>query len=157
MTKKITIDESDPILSTLPFRPYRSVVERRVEPFLPLPGQKQSMQIKTPWGETLKVDSGDMIVSEIKKPEDRWPVQADIFDATYLITRPGYCIKRATTLFVPLTELTDGDEDAEVTVHSLEGTYTVRAGDFFLARGIKGEIWAVPRTKVDSVMEPVDD
>ena len=58
---------------------------------------------------------------------------------------PGICIKRAVTLLVPLTDVTDGDEDQMVTVHTFEGPVTVRAGDFFLAKGVKGEIWPYPK------------
>jgi hypothetical protein len=43
-----------------------------------------------------------------------------------------------------------------VTVVTLEGDETVRAGDFYLAKGIKGEIWPYPKEKVKDVMMPVD-
>jgi hypothetical protein len=39
-----------------------------------------------------------------------------------------------------------------VTVISLEGPLTVRAGDFYLAKGIKGEVWPYPKEKIDDVM-----
>ena len=155
--KQISITAQDPILDTLPFRPYRSIVERGVAPFTPRADQKQTVDILTPWGETLVASAGDMIVSEIDSPDDHWPVQPDIFDQTYVITRPGFCAKRGSTLLVPLTALTGGEEDTEVSVHSLEGTYSVRAGDFFLARGVKGEIWAISREKVNDVMVPVQE
>jgi hypothetical protein len=102
----------------------------------------------------LKVKKGDFLISELEKPNDVWPIDAKIFDETYLIVAPGLCVKRATTLLVPLTELTDGDEEQQVTVHTLEGPTTVRAGDFFLAKGIKGEIWPYPKEKVKEKMKP---
>jgi hypothetical protein len=52
--------------------------------------------------------------------------------------------------------MTRGDPDQLVSVVSLEGAETVRAGDFWLAKGIKGEIWPYPRGKIDDVMVPVD-
>jgi len=59
-------------------------------------------------------------------------------------------------MLVPMKDLTGGDEDQLVTVHSLEGPQTVRAGDFYLARGIKGEIWSYPKDKVEKIMKPVE-
>jgi hypothetical protein len=69
--------------------------------------------------------------------------------------RPGYCLKKAVTLLAPLTEITR-DPDRKVTVVTLEGDETVRAGDFYLAKGIKGEIWPYPKEKIDDVMTPVE-
>jgi hypothetical protein len=37
-------------------------------------------------------------------------------------------------------------------VETLEGTETVRAGDFFLARGIKGEIWPYPANRMTGTL-----
>jgi hypothetical protein len=73
------------------------------------------------------------------------------------VVRPGYCIKRAITWLVQLTDLTSGVEDRMVTVETLEGPETVRAGDFYLAKGVKGEIWPYPKEKVNEVMVPADD
>lgn len=157
MSKPIVLTAGDPLLNTAHFRPYRSIVERRVVPFTPGPDQKQTMEIVTPWGETLTARAGDLLVSEVKNPNDYWPVRADIFDETYIIIRPGYCIKRGLVHLAPLVEFTDGDEEAEVTVYSLEGPITVRAGDFYLARGVKGEIWVVPKSKVEEIMVPADE
>jgi hypothetical protein len=39
-------------------------------------------------------------------------------------------------------------------VHTFEGAVTVRAGDFFLAKGVKGEIWPFPKEKVAEMMKP---
>ena len=59
-------------------------------------------------------------------------------------------------MLVPLTDLTDGDEDQLVTVQSLEGPETVRAGDFFLAKGVKDELWPYPKHKAAEVKIPVE-
>ena len=157
MSDPISITSDDPRLKSLHFRAYRSIVERRVRTFIPEPGKKQSMEIATPWGETLTASAGDLLVSEVKTPDDYWPVRSDIFDETYIITHPGFCIKRGLVELVPLVDLTGGDEDAQVIVHSLEDRTTVRAGDFYLARGVKGEIWAYPRQKVEIVLTAADE
>jgi hypothetical protein len=148
----IVITSDDPILERLNFKPYRSTAVRRVKPFLPGPNEPQTLQLTTPWGSMLTAKKGDFLLSEVDAPDDSWPVDANIFDETYVITEPGFCIKRATTLLVPLTDVTDGDEDRMVTVQTLEGPITVRAGDFYLAKGVQGEIWAYPVDKVKSSM-----
>ena len=156
MSKPIVITSDDPILEALDFKPYRSKVERRVIPFLPENGDPQTLEVKTPWGAILTAKKGDFLVSEVSAPHDYWPIDPVIFEESYLITRPGYCAKNAVTLLVPLTDVTDGDPDQKVTVVSLEGAETVRAGDFFLAKGIKGEIWPYPKEKIDEVMTPAE-
>ena len=157
MARPLILTSWDPLIEELKFKPYRSKVERRVEPYAPGPGDPQSILIKTPWGEELLARAGDFLVSELAQPEDKWPVKADIFEATYEITRPGFCLKRALTHLVPLVEVTGGDENRMVTVFSLEGVETVRAGDFYLARGVKGEIWTFPKDKVAEALVPVDE
>jgi len=157
VTNKIDLTDESPILGKLNFRLYRSIVERQVERFQPGPNEPQSADIRTPWNEILKVKAGDYIVSEVSDPDDRWPVQAEIFEATYIVTRPGFCVKQSPTPFVPMVDAAEGNPDAEVTVHTLEGTYTIRAGDFYLARGPRGEIWAVPNDKVNNLLEPVHE
>jgi len=154
MDNTLVITSDDPILQTLNFKPYRSKVERRVIPFMPAPNEPQSMEITTPWGAELTAKSGDFLISEIDKPNDFWPIDATIFEESYVLIRPGYCIKKAITLLTPLTEVTQGDPDALVTVVSMEGAETVRAGDFCLAKGIKGEVWAYPKEKIEHVMMP---
>jgi len=156
MSKKIIITSDDPLLQTLNFKPYRSKVERRVIPFFPGVDDPQTMDVKTPWGAVLTAKKGDFLVSEINTPDDYWPIDPKIFEDSYLITRPGYCAKNAITLLVPLTDITDGDPNQDVMVVSLEGPQTVRAGDFFLAKGIKGEVWPYPKEKVDDVMTPAE-
>jgi len=154
MAEPIVITSDNPILHKMNFKPYRSKVERRVIPFMPMPNEVQFMDIKTPWGATLTAKSGDFLISEIDAPNDFWPIDATIFEESYILVRPGYCVKKAVTLLVPLTEITHDDPDAMVTVVSMEGTETVRAGDFYLAKGVKGEVWAYPKDKIEHVMMP---
>jgi len=155
MRAPIVISSDDSILRTLNFKPYRSKVERRVIPFLPAPGEPQSMEVSTPWGAQLTAKFGDFLVSEVDTPSDYWPIDPQIFEESYVIIRPGYCVKKALTLLVPLTDIT-GDPEREVTIISLEGPETVKAGDFYLAKGIKGEVWPYPKEKVANVMLPAD-
>lgn len=156
MSKPIVITSEDPILQSLNFKPYRSKVERRVIPFFPPPDEPQTLDVKTPWGEILTAKKGDFLISEINTPNNCWPISPVIFKESYLITRPGYCAKSAITLLVPLADITNGNPDQEVTVVSLEGPSTVRAGDFYLAKGIKGEVWPYPKDKIDDVMTPAE-
>ena len=156
MSANTLLKSDDPIIPKLDFKPYRSTVERLVERFLPPPDAPQDIEIETPWGESLTANAGDYLVSEMDSPPgDRWPVEADIFEQTYEITRPGHCAKRALTMLVPLVHIT-GDPNAEVTVETLEGLVSVRAGDFYLARGVQGEIWPYPGGKVGTIMAPVE-
>ncbi|MEO5887523.1 MAG: hypothetical protein ABIQ77_07660 [Anaerolineales bacterium] len=155
MRTPIVISSDDSILRTLEFKAYRSKVERRVIPFLPAPGEPQSMEVSTPWGAQLTAKFGDFLVSEVDTPSDYWPIDPVIFEESYVIIRPGYCVKKALTLLVPLTDVT-GDPEREVTIISLEGPETVKAGDFYLAKGIKGEVWPYPKGKVADVMLPAD-
>ena len=157
MNEPIVITSTDSILQTLPFKAYRSKVERRVIPFMPAPNEAQSMEIKTPWGTVLTARSGDFLVSEVDTPNDFWPIDPQIFEESYVLLRPGYCVKKAVTLLTPLTDITDGDPDAQVSIVTLEGTETVRAGDFYLAMGVTGEVWPYPKEKIEQVMIPADD
>lgn len=154
MKEPVDLMPDDPVLKTLDFKPYRNMITRRVEPFFPEEDQPQTMDVATPWGSKLTARKGDMLVSELDKPDDVWPIDADIFDETYIIVSPGLCVKRAVTLLVPLIDVTNGDEDQMVTVHTLEGSVTVRAGDFLLAKGVKGEIWPYPKDKAAKIMKP---
>lgn len=156
MTNHIELTALDPIIDTLNFKSYQSTVERRFERFLPEPGEPERLEIPTPWGESLTAKAGDYLVSEMDNPEDRWPVDAEVFENSYEIVRPGVCIKKAMTKLVPLVDVTNGNADEMVTVYTLEGPETVRAGDFYLARGIYGEIWTYPKEKVQNVMKPAD-
>ena len=155
MSEPLVITSKDPILSELNFKPYRSKVERRVVPFLPAPHEPQTLEIDTPWGTHMTARRGDFLVSEIATPDDYWSIDASIFEESYVIIRPGYCVKKAITLLVPLTDITH-DPDQLVTVVTLEGDETVRAGDFYLAKGIKGEIWPYPKEKINDVMTPAE-
>jgi hypothetical protein len=155
MSEPLIITSSDSILSELNFKPYRSKVERRVVPFLPAPHEPQTLEINTPWGTQLTARTGDFLVSEVAAPNDYWAIDASIFEESYVLIRPGYCVKKAITLLVPLTDITH-DPEQMVTVVTLEGAETVRAGDFYLAKGIKGEVWPYPIEKIDDVMMPVE-
>lgn len=155
MSKPLVITSTDSILSTLDFKPFRSTVERRVVPFLPAPDEPQTMVFNTPWGSQLTAHKGDLLVSEVDTPNDFWAVDPVIFDESYVVSRPGYCVKKAVTWLVPLTDITH-DPDRMVTVVSLEGAETVRAGDFYLAKGVKGEIWPYPKEKIENVMLPAE-
>jgi hypothetical protein len=104
----------------------------------------------------LTARKGDFLISEVETPDDYWSIDPVIFEESYVMIRPGYCIKKAVTLLVPLTDIT-GDPDRMVTVVTLEGDETVRAGDFCLAKGIKGEIWPYPKEKINDVMMPVEE
>ena len=154
-SEPIVITSHDPILETLNFKAFRSKVERRVVPFFPAPGEPQTLDIDTPWGTHMTARKGDFLVSEVETPNDYWSIDPVIFEESYVIIRPGYCVKKAVTLLVPLTDITR-DPDRLVTVVTLEGDETVRAGDFYLAKGIKGEVWPYPREKVKDVMVPVE-
>ena len=154
-SEPLVITSRDSILDKLNFKPYRSKVERRVVPFFPKSGEPQTLEIDTPWGTRLTARKGDFLVSEIETPDDYWAIDPVIFEESYVIIRPGYCIKKAVTLLVPLTDIT-GDPDQKVKVVTLEGDETVRAGDFYLAKGIKGEIWPYPKEKIKDVMMPVE-
>lgn len=155
MSSPLVIKSTDPIISRLRFKPYRSKVERRVVPFLPGPNEPQAMEINTPWGTQLTARKGDFLVSEVATPNDYWSVDPVIFEESYIITRPGYCVKKAVTLLTPLTDITN-NPDEQVTIETLEGPETVRAGDFYLAKGVKGEIWPYPKEKIADVMMPAD-
>jgi hypothetical protein len=154
MKEPLVLLPDDPLINSLNFKPYRNMSLRRVVPFVPEDGQPQTMEVTTPWGAKLTVRKGDLLVSELNKPDDVWPIAPHIFDETYIVTAPGFCVKRAVTLLVPLTDVTNGDEDRMVTVHTFEGSVTVRAGDFLLARGVEGEIWPYPKVKAEEKMKP---
>lgn len=156
MSEPILLKSDDPILNSLKFKPHRNMAKRRVMAFAPTENQPQTMDIITPWGSKLTAKKGDLLISELDNTDDMWPIDALIFDETYVITAPGFCIKRGITFLVPLTEVTGGDEDQMVIVHTLEGLETVRAGDFLLAKGVKGEIWPYPKEKAAEIMRPVE-
>jgi hypothetical protein len=155
-SEPLVITSSDSKLEGLNFKPYRSKVERRVVPFFPAPSEPQTLEINTPWGAQLTARKGDFLISEVETPDDYWSIDPVIFEESYVIIRPGYCVKKAVTLLVPLTDIT-GDPDQMVKVVTLEGDETVRAGDFWLAKGIKGEIWPYPKEKIKDVMVPVEE
>ncbi len=152
----IVLTSDDPILNSLNFKPYRNMVQRRVVAFTPADDEPQTREIATPWGALLTAKKGDFLISELDVPDDMWPINAEIFDKSYMIIGPQLCVKRAITLLAPLTDLTHGDEDQRVTIHTLEGVETVRAGDFLLAKGVEGEIWPYPKEKAAEIMRPAE-
>jgi hypothetical protein len=155
-SEPLVITSSDSKLEYLHFKAYRSKVERRVVAFFPAADESQTLEINTPWGTQLTARKGDFLISEVETPDDYWCIDPVIFEESYVIIRPGYCVKKAVTLLVPLTEITR-DPDRLVTVVTLEGDETVRAGDFYLAKGIKGEIWPYPRVKIEDVFMPAEE
>jgi hypothetical protein len=156
MQDPLKISSEDPILASLNFQPYRNMVKRGFSLFDPAAGEPQTKDVETPWGATLTMKKGDMLVFELDKPDDAWPVDAEIFEDSYMMLEPGICIKRAVTWLVSLTDLTGGDPDRMVAVLTLEGEETVRAGDFYLAKGVQGEIWPYPKEKADEIMKPAE-
>jgi hypothetical protein len=149
MSQPIDIRAQDYILQQLPFKSYRYTQERQAVKFSPNTGEPQTMLLHTPWGAELVVEKGDYIVNEIDTPDNRWSVQQDIFESTYVEIQRGIYIKRAVVHLYPLRDFTK-DPEQLVRVHTLEGVITVRSGDFYLARGIKGEIWPMPNDKVET-------
>lgn len=155
MNEPIVLKSDDEIIATLNFKAFRSNLVRRIKQFLPGPDEPQALEVKTPWGAQLTARPGDYLVSEMNQPDDRWPVEKQIFEETYELLEGDSCVKSAITLLVPLVEVTGGDPDQLVTIYALGGSETVRAGDFYLAKGVKGEIWAYPKEKADSTLGEV--
>ena len=150
MAKVLEIKPNDEIIKTVRFTNYGYKDKRHARQFLPQSEEPQTREIQTAWGDTLIAKRGDYFVSAEDNPNDRWIVERKIFEQSYKETQPGTGLfkKLATVALIPLTEFTQGDPDQMITVHSLEGELTVKAGDFYLARGIKGEIWPFPVEKV---------
>ena len=97
---------------------------------------------------------GDFLASEWDDPDEKWVVEKEIFKMSYQEVEEGIYRKKATVDLVPLTDVTR-DPDQFMIVHSLKGPLTVRAGEFYLARGVKGEIWPVSKEHIRNSMEPV--
>jgi len=157
MTKTLMeIRSNSPFLKILDFRPYCCAgTERKAEQFTPNENEPTTKEIQAPWGGVLTAEAGDYIVSDIENPKDSWVVKKNIFDTTYSKTKQNTFIKSASVLLVPLTEIT-GNPDEEVIVYTLEGPMTVRSGEFYLAMGIEGEIWPIPKEKVGTELIPLD-
>jgi hypothetical protein len=102
----------------------------------------------------LTLKKGDYLVNELSAPDDQWPVEREIFEKSYVQTRPYHYAKRALTYLASLEDAAQ-NPDQVVAVHTLEGVVTVRAGDFYLARGINGEIWPYPKEKVQATLREV--
>jgi len=152
MANPIEIRSSDALLQQLAFKKYRYTTKRRAEQFLPDTEQPQTMDVETRWGGILTGKYGDFLVSELDDQDEQWVVEKEIFEISYQEVEVGIYTKKATVDLVPLTDVTR-DPDQLVTVYSLEGPLTVRAGGFYLARGVKGEIWLVSQEHNKNSME----
>jgi|GEM_PF-412661 len=149
----LTLSSGDSIVQALEFSKFRSSAERAVEQYLPSdPNAK--LEVKTSWGETLTAKHGDYLVGSVTDKNDRWVVQKDIFESTYQMVREGVGVKSALIELVPLAQIT-GNDNTIVTVNTLEGSVKARAGDFYLARGVQGEIWPYPKAKVEKELAQV--
>jgi len=155
MDTPIEIRADDPLIQQLAFKQYRYTTKRRAEQFLPKSGQPQTINVETRWGGVLFGKYGDFLVSEWDEPEEQWLVEKEIFEISYLEIEQGSYVKKALVDLVPLTDVTR-DPDQLVTVYSLEGPLTVRAGGFYLARGVKDEIWPVSEEHIKNSMDPVE-
>lgn len=151
----LEIHAEDHLLQCLEFKPYRCMDHRLAIQFIPKAEESQFLEMITPWGDTLVAKKGDYIVSDIDKPVDRWPVDREIFEQTYVEESPGHFIKNVLIFLTPLENVTS-NPDQYVKIHTLEGDVTVRAGDFFLARGVKGEVWPYPLEKVLTTLQAVN-
>ncbi len=151
----LELKADDPLVQQIDFKSYRYTTRRRARQFLPKPKQPQTVVVETSWGGVLTGKRGDYLVSEYDKPDEQWIVEKDIFETTYQEIEAGVYRKKATIELAPLTLITH-DPDEEVVIQSLEGPLTVRAGDFFLAKGATGEIWPRPRESVAIDLEPVE-
>lgn len=156
MTSPLEIKADDPLIKQIKFKTYRYTTRREANQLLPDSDETQSKVIKTPWDGELTARSGDYLVHEQDDPDDQWVVEKDIFEDTYETVEPGTYVKKATVELVPLTQIAP-DPDQEVKIYSLEGVLTVRAGDYYLAKGSQEELWPIPREKVEQSMEPVDE
>ncbi len=158
MGANIEINPNDEVLAQAGFKYYCYKDTRLARQFLPTSEEPQTQEIAVPWGDTLIAKKGDYIVSDAKDPSNSWPVAKEIFEQTHEEKVPGSGIFKKTAIIalVPLTEFTEGNPDQLVTIHSLEGEYTVRAGDFHLARGIKQEIWAYPSENIPKNLVALD-
>jgi hypothetical protein len=152
----LEIKPDDAIIGTLNFKPYRNSAVRRAERYLPGEDEPKSKTVVQPWGGTLTITVGDYLVSEVDRPEDSWPVKKSIFEKTYVQIGPNQFQKKELTMLVPLRDVT-GDPEEKVIVHTREGDLTVRSGDFYLARGVEGEIWPIQNEMVERNMVQVSE
>ena len=123
----------------------REKILRKAVQFLPGPGEEQELHLDMGDGVSLVAKEGDYLVSPLEQPEYRWPVDERIFLESYVQVDDDTYYKDAITYLVPLEDLVDSDVDQLVTVRTLEGDETLRAGDFYLAKGVKEDIWPIPK------------
>ena len=61
MRKPITLTAQDSLIEQLAFKPFRSAVERRAAQYQPS-DPTHTLDVNTPWGETLTAEKGDYLV-----------------------------------------------------------------------------------------------
>lgn len=156
MSPILRIQSDDPILDRLSFVTYRYRPRpvRQAAQFLPRPDQPQTITLTQPNGLKLTAERGDYLVNALGSMHHRWPVRKDIFEQSYRAIRPGYYVKHATVELLPLTQLTEENPDQRITIVSIEGEETVRAGDYYLARGVNKELWVVTRKSIGKTIVP---
>ena len=57
MKEPIDLTSDNLLMYTLDFKPFRSMMQRRVTPFLPRAEEPQTMEVKTPWGAAFIINS----------------------------------------------------------------------------------------------------
>ena len=158
MEKLIELKQDDAILKRVKFKIYGYKDKRVAHQFLPDPDEPDTKNIDVSGGNTLIIKRGDYLVSDAGDPEHAWPVEKEIFEQSHQEEQPGSGLFRKISLVMlaPLTEFTGGNPDQMVIVHTLEGPETVRAGDYHVARGIKGEIWPFPNDRIEKHLYEVE-
>lgn len=98
---------------------------------------RDEFSVVTSWGATLTGKRGDFRVWDSSNPADEWIVEEAIFAQTYLEVQSGQFVKTATVEVIEMGE--------PFIVETLEGDVRGEARDF-LARGVKGEYYVIPRS-----------
>ena len=163
-TPKVDLElrHNDPVIQQLEFDKYRSKVCRAITQFLPKDGEAQTCTVNAPWG-TEEVRAGDYIGSEIGNSTHSWRIEKGAFESSYEWVEPGIARKSAVIELIPLVNLTHnpdamvkiytcipGEEAKDADKHCIE-----RAGEVFLARGVKGELYRYPIAKAEKELEKV--
>ena len=153
---------TDPVIQTLRFDKYRSKVCIAVTQFLPKDNEPQTCIVNPPD----EVRAGDYIGSEIGNSTNAWRIEKGTFESSYEWVAPGIARKSAVIELIPLVTLTDNPDrivkiysyvPGEETEEAMDGDkrFIERAGDVFLARGAKGELYRYPITKANSELEKI--
>ena len=74
MKEPLVILPDDPLINALNFKPYRNMLSAVLCLLSLEMDSLQTMEVTTPWGAKLTVRKGDLLVSELEKPDDIWPV-----------------------------------------------------------------------------------